>query len=152
MRAPTGSCGERAVTVEFTSNITHQTCKETIQGRNGSGSQEPRKLNMEEKRKLEKLLLADIDSAVARYEEQAQDMRRNLIEKLTKNPSAEIKKLFASYSLAQKQAATGIQARHARLRHHVQRNASRANKYNNLRPSRTRWTRSSGNAPVAANA
>ena len=31
---------------------------------------------MEEKRKLEKLLLADIDSAVARYDAQAQDDAR----------------------------------------------------------------------------
>ena len=58
---------------------------------------------MEEKRKLEKLLLSDIDSAVARYNEQAEDMRRNLIDKLTKNPPAEVKKLFDSYMLARKQ-------------------------------------------------
>lgn len=66
-------------------------------------AQEPRKLNMEEKRKLEKLLLADIDSAVARYDEQAQDMRESLIDKLTKNPPAAVKKLFDSYVLAKKQ-------------------------------------------------
>jgi hypothetical protein len=76
------------------------------QGREGaadSETQEPRKLNMEEKRKLEKLLLSDIDSAVARYNAQAEDMRGNLIDKLTKNPPADAKKLFDSYSLEQKQ-------------------------------------------------
>ena len=58
---------------------------------------------MEEKRKLEKLLLADIDTAVARYNEQAEDMRQNLIDKLTKNPPADVKKLFDSCTLARKQ-------------------------------------------------
>jgi hypothetical protein len=66
-------------------------------------TQERRKLNMEEKRKLEKLLLSDIDSAVARYDALSSDMRGNLIDKLTKNPPAEAKKLFDSYSLARKQ-------------------------------------------------
>jgi hypothetical protein len=68
-----------------------------------SETQEPRKLNMEEKRKLEKLLLADIDSAVVRYDEQAQDMRKKLIDKLTKNPPADVKKVFDSFALAKKQ-------------------------------------------------
>ena len=66
-------------------------------------AQEPRKLNMEEKRKLEKLLLTDIDSAVARYEKQAEQMRQNLIDKLAKNPPTEAKKVFEGYKLAQKQ-------------------------------------------------
>jgi hypothetical protein len=66
-------------------------------------TQEPRKLNMEEKRKLEKLLLSDIDTAVARYNGQAEDMRQNLIDKLTKNPPVEVKKLFDSRTLARKQ-------------------------------------------------
>ena len=77
--------------------------QEGQEGAPDAEAQEPRKLNMEEKRKLEKLLLADIDSAVARYDAQAQDMRGNLIDKLTKTPPAEVKKLFDSYSLAQKQ-------------------------------------------------
>jgi hypothetical protein len=68
-----------------------------------SETQEPRKLNMEEKRKLEKLLISDIDSAVARYNAQAEDMRGTLINKLTKTPPADAKKLFDSYVLAQKQ-------------------------------------------------
>src|ERR1700685_1816070 len=58
---------------------------------------------MEEKQKLENLLLSYIDSAVARYDAQAQDMRGNLIDKLTKNPPADVKKLFDSHSLARKQ-------------------------------------------------
>jgi 2-oxoglutarate dehydrogenase complex dehydrogenase (E1) component-like enzyme len=73
------------------------------EGAPDSETREPRKLNMEEKRKLEKLLLADIDSALARYDAQAQDMRGNLIDKLTKNPPADVKKLFDSYVLARKQ-------------------------------------------------
>jgi hypothetical protein len=79
--------------------------KETIQDEDReTGSQEPRKLNMEEKRKLEKLLLTDIDSAVGQYEKQAEGMRRTLIEKLTKTPSAEVKKLlFESYGLKQRE-------------------------------------------------
>lgn len=72
------------------------------EGAPDSETQEPRKLNMEEKRKLEKLLLSDIDSAVARYDAQAQDMRGSLINKLTKNPPADVKKLFDSYLLARK--------------------------------------------------
>jgi hypothetical protein len=76
---------------------------EVQEGAPDSDAQEPRKLNMEEKRKLEKLLLSDIDSAVARHDAQAQDMRGNLIDKLTKNPPAEVKKLFDSHSLARKQ-------------------------------------------------
>ena len=73
------------------------------EGASDSETQEPRKLNMEEKRKLEKLLLFDIDTAVARYNEKAQDERQNLVDKLTKNPPADVKKLFQSYELAQKQ-------------------------------------------------
>jgi len=66
-------------------------------------AQEPRKLNMEEKRKLEKLLLADIDSAVGRYDKQAEEMRDAVIDKLEKNPPAEVKKLFESYLPKQKE-------------------------------------------------
>jgi hypothetical protein len=68
-----------------------------------SETPEPRKLNMEEKRKLEKLLLSDIDSAVAHYDAQAEDMRGTLIDKLTNTPPADVKKLFDSYLLARKQ-------------------------------------------------
>jgi hypothetical protein len=104
MRAATGSCGERARRSKLPINITHHMTKTVIQeGASEAGAQEPRKLNMEEKRKLEKLLLSDIDSAVARYNAQADEMRRNLIEKLTKNAPAEVKKVFDSHGLAQKQ-------------------------------------------------
>jgi hypothetical protein len=105
MPAPTGSCGERAATVEFISNIIHQNmAKETIQDEaKETGSQEPRRLNMEEKHKLEKLLLTDIDSAVGQYEKQTSAQRSELIGKLTKNPPAEVKRLFESPLLAQKQ-------------------------------------------------
>lgn len=76
---------------------------EVKEGAPDSETQEPRKLNMEEKRKLEKLLLADIDSAVARYDAEAEDKRGNLLDKLTKAPPADVKKLFDSYLLARKQ-------------------------------------------------
>ncbi len=78
--------------------------KETIQeGLLETDALEPRKLNMEEKRKLEKLLLSDIDSAVARYNARAADMRQALVDKLKKNLPAEAKRLLASYLLAKKQ-------------------------------------------------
>jgi len=77
--------------------------KETIQKEVGQNTNEPRKLNMEEKRKLEKLLLADIDSAVVRYNERAEERRKELIKQLESKPPAEVKKLFEGYSLARKQ-------------------------------------------------
>jgi hypothetical protein len=64
---------------------------------------EVRKLNMEEKRKLEKLLIADIDSATARYDAVTQTERRALIEKLERTPPAEVKALYERYKLAAKQ-------------------------------------------------
>jgi hypothetical protein len=66
-------------------------------------AEEPRRLNMEEKRKLEKLLLADIDSAAARYDAQTQTERTALIDKLERTPPAEAKALHARYKLAGKQ-------------------------------------------------
>lgn len=66
---------------------------------------EPRKLNMEEKRKLEKLLIADIDSATARYDAITQEERQALIEKLERTPSTEVKTLYERYRLAVKQQA-----------------------------------------------
>jgi hypothetical protein len=66
---------------------------------------EPRKLNMEEKRKLEKLLITDIDSATSRYDAVTQDERRALIEKLQRTPPAEAKALHERYRLAGKQRA-----------------------------------------------
>ena len=58
---------------------------------------------MEEKRKLEKLLLSDIDSAVGQYEKQTSAKRSELVEKLAKSPPAEVKKLYESHLLALKQ-------------------------------------------------
>jgi hypothetical protein len=64
---------------------------------------ESRKLNMEEKRKLEKLLIADIDSATARYDAITNEERQALIERLERTPSAEAKVLYARRNLAVKQ-------------------------------------------------
>src|ERR1700733_13165899 len=64
---------------------------------------ESRKLNMEEKRKLEKLLIEDIDSATARYDTIRSEERKALIERLQRAPSAEAKTLFARRNLAVKQ-------------------------------------------------
>lgn len=64
---------------------------------------ESRKLNMEEKRKLEKLLIADIDSAASRYDAVTQEEREGLIERLKRSPSAEAKKMYERYKLAVKQ-------------------------------------------------
>jgi len=64
---------------------------------------ESRKLNMEEKRKLEKLLIADIDSATARYDVITKEERQALIERLQRAPSTEAKALFARRNLAVKQ-------------------------------------------------
>ena len=65
--------------------------------------QEPRKLNMEEKRKLEKLLIADIDSATARYDAVTKEEREALIERLERTPLAEAKALYERRNLAVKQ-------------------------------------------------
>ena len=66
-------------------------------------AQEPRRLNMEEKRKLEKLLIADIELAVARYDAVTKEERDALIEKLQRTPSIEAKRLYGRYQLACKQ-------------------------------------------------
>ena len=64
---------------------------------------ESRKLNMEEKRKLEKLLIADIDSATAHYDVITNEERDALVERLQRTPSPEAKALFARRNLAVKQ-------------------------------------------------
>ena len=64
---------------------------------------EARKLNMEEKRKLEKLLIADIDSAVSRYEVVTHAEREALVERVAHNPSGQAKTLYERYKLARKQ-------------------------------------------------
>ncbi len=64
---------------------------------------EPRKLNMEEKRKLEKLLIADIDSAMVRYDTAVKAEREELVEKLNRTPSTEVKKLYQAHQHTGKQ-------------------------------------------------
>jgi hypothetical protein len=78
--------------------------KQNVQEAAGENdNNEPRKLNMEEKRKLEKLLLGDIDSAVARYDASTGERRNALTKQLTSKPPAEVKKLFEQHSLARRQ-------------------------------------------------
>jgi len=76
--------------------------KPTVQER-AKEVQEPRKLNMEEKRKLEKLLIADIDSATASYKSITNDERQALIAQLERTPAPEVKTLYERYKLARKQ-------------------------------------------------
>ena len=66
-------------------------------------TQEPRRLNMEEKRKLEKLLIADIDSATSRYDAVTREERRALTARLQRTPSVEAKTLYERHQLARKQ-------------------------------------------------
>jgi hypothetical protein len=73
------------------------------EGAQEAEAQEPRKLNMEEKRKLEKLLIVDIDSATARYDAVTKEEREALIERLARTPLAEAKALFERRNLAVKQ-------------------------------------------------
>lgn len=76
----------------------------------GAETAEPRKLNMEEKRKLEKLLIADIDSAMARHDATAKAEREALVEKLNRTPSVEAKRLYETYRKMGKERAE-IEAR-----------------------------------------
>jgi hypothetical protein len=64
---------------------------------------ETRKLNMEEKRKLEKLLIADIDSATTRYDKVTNEEREALVDTLRNTPSAEVRAVYGNYTLAVKQ-------------------------------------------------
>jgi hypothetical protein len=64
---------------------------------------DPRKLNMEEKRKLEKLLIGDIDSAIERFDAIANAERAALFERLERRPAAEIKALCEKHRNARKQ-------------------------------------------------
>jgi hypothetical protein len=72
---------------------------------NETGGTESRRLNMEEKRKLERLLIADIDSASCRQDAVIRDEREALIGRLVRNPSAEVAKLLERHKLATKQQA-----------------------------------------------
>jgi hypothetical protein len=78
--------------------------KPTVQERaKDSDTSEPRKLNMEEKRKVEKLLIADIDSAMSGYDAVTHAERQALIERLKRTPPAEAKALYERHKLAKKQ-------------------------------------------------
>ena len=66
-------------------------------------AEEPRKLNMEEKRKLEKLLIADIDSATERYEAIVQAERQALYERLVTTPITEVRTLYQRFQVTKKQ-------------------------------------------------
>ncbi len=57
----------------------------------------PRKLNMEEKRKLEKLLLADIESAATAYSTERSTQRDDLEKDIEQNPPALVAKLFQEW-------------------------------------------------------
>jgi hypothetical protein len=99
------SCGERAAAVEIKSQYQSPLMdKPKVQERaKEAEATEPRKLNMEEKRKLEKLLIADIDSATERYDAETKTERQTLIERLGRTPPAEARALYERYKLAGKQ-------------------------------------------------
>lgn len=61
-----------------------------------------RALNMEEKRKLEKLLIEDIDIAKRSFADKASDQRSTLIKGLEAKPPKEVQALFSSYQDGQK--------------------------------------------------
>ncbi|MBA4306981.1 MAG: hypothetical protein C0429_09630 [Sphingopyxis sp.] len=61
-----------------------------------------RALNMEEKRKLEKLLIEDIDSAKRLFAENASNQRSALIKGLEAKIPAEVQALFSSYQNSKK--------------------------------------------------
>jgi hypothetical protein len=78
--------------------------KPTVQERvKEAEATEPRKLNMEEKRKLEKLLIGDIDSATERFGTVTRTEREALIERLERTPIAGAKALYERYKLVVKQ-------------------------------------------------
>jgi hypothetical protein len=64
----------------------------------------PRSLNMTEKRKLENLLIEDIDRAAKAYSDKMEDERDILIKKLNAQPPADAKALLALYKKARKEA------------------------------------------------
>ena len=61
-----------------------------------------RALNMEEKRKLEKMLMADIENAEQQYKTRSREKRDELIKTLEANPPAEARALFSLYNKSQK--------------------------------------------------
>lgn len=66
--------------------------------------EKPRTLNMEEKRKIEKLLLQDIDRAESNHDRKASDVRQELVTQLKAAPPADVRALLATYQKAMKTA------------------------------------------------
>jgi len=60
-------------------------------------------LNMEEKRKLEKLLLEDVESAITKYAARRSEERGEMEKAALKNPPTELKRLMAIYQRARKE-------------------------------------------------
>jgi hypothetical protein len=62
-----------------------------------TAAETPRKLNMEEKRRLEKVLLSDIDRAIGDYKATRTTVRNEQTERLKDKPPVEVKADFALY-------------------------------------------------------
>lgn len=67
-------------------------------------TEKPRPLNMQEKRKLETLLIEDINRADRAISNKTSDARRELVEKLNAKPPADARALFDLHVRALKQA------------------------------------------------
>jgi hypothetical protein len=74
---------------------------------------EPRKLNMEEKRKLERLLLSDIDAAEKAFVSVLNGQRNDLVERLTQNPAADVRAAHDKYKLTYDQHKAAERALYA---------------------------------------
>lgn len=68
-----------------------------------------RKLTMEEKRKLEKLLLADLDRAIADYGSVRRQEHCRIEKEMIKSPPRTVAALFASYKRARTAEKTAVQ-------------------------------------------
>lgn len=67
--------------------------------------QAARKLTMEEKRRLEKMIFADIDTAKNAYQAKRRAVREQAKAKLLKSVPAAVRQMFAAYCAAKKTAA-----------------------------------------------
>jgi hypothetical protein len=63
----------------------------------------PRRLNMEEKRKLEKVMFADIESAIARYDSKRSAEYNGLEEQYLEKPPRDAARLYSDYRAAKEQ-------------------------------------------------
>lgn len=63
-----------------------------------------RTLNLEEKRRIEKLLLADIEKRIEEYQKERETGKEELIKKLEDNIPQQIQKVFAEYKKAKKES------------------------------------------------